>query len=169
MAHAFLPLASGPHFRAGRFRSPQPDQIPEEPVRIDQPNPSQGPYPRSRWTGFDFQDIDKTIVCLNLSGPSPPTCGQRDTMTCPPHEPFFRAIPRNTLRLKSVFIRGAPENIQEATAQLFHRAPLLESLVIEANSEPPPMTLSYIPTTLFSRDLSSLCELHLQPICTELP
>ena len=59
-------------------------------------------------------------------------------MTCPPHDPFFRAIPRNTLRLKSVVIYGAPENIQEATPKLFHRAPLLESLVIEANSEPPP-------------------------------
>jgi len=45
VAHAFLPL--GPRSRARCFRSPQPDQIPKEPVRTNQPNPSRGPYPHS--------------------------------------------------------------------------------------------------------------------------
>ena len=43
--HAFLSLGS--RSRARRFRSPQPDPIPEEPVRTNQQNPSRDPHPHS--------------------------------------------------------------------------------------------------------------------------
>jgi len=43
VTHAFLPL--DPCSRAGCFRGPQPDQIPEERVRTNQPGPSRGSHP----------------------------------------------------------------------------------------------------------------------------
>ena len=121
------------------------------------------------WTYFDCEDINKTLVYLNRSGSSPISVQLKRNKDLPPHDPFFQVIPHTITRLKSVTIRGTPENIQKSTAQLFHPAPLLESLTIEAKGECSPQRGPVIPTTLFGGDLSSLRELRLQCICTELP
>jgi len=121
------------------------------------------------WTNFDCEDIDKTLIYLNRSGRSPINVQLERYDDLSPHDPFFQVVPHTTIRLKSVAIRGTPENVQKATVQLFHPAPLLESLTIEAKCENSPQRCPVIPTTLFNGDLSSLRELHLQSICTELP
>jgi len=86
-----------------------------------------------------------------------------------PHHLFFQVISPTITRLRSVVIRGTPGNIQKATAQLLHPAPPLESLTIEAKCENSPQRCPTIPTKLFGGDLSSVRELHLQCIWTELP
>ena len=86
------------------------------------------------------------------------------------YDPFLQIVPPITARLKSVTIRGTPENLREITAQLSHPTPLLESLAIEAKCECSPQCLGHAITTgLFGGDLSSLRKLHLRCIRTELP
>ena len=87
-----------------------------------------------------------------------------------PNDPFFQIIPHAIPRLKSLAIRGSPEDLAEGTAQLSHPAPLLESLTIEMKSERLVLQWGHpIATTLFNGDLSSLRELCLDNIRTELP
>ena len=86
-----------------------------------------------------------------------------------PHDPFLQVIPQATARLKSIKILGTPENLEDITAQLSHPAPLLKSLAIEVDWECSPDDSPEITTTLFGGDLSSLRELRLKCIRTELP
>ena len=89
--------------------------------------------------------------------------------TLSPYDPFLQVVPHITGRLKSVTINGIPENIQEITSQLSPPAPLLESLTIGVDCECSPQRGPVIPATLFDGDLSSLRELGLRCIRTELP
>jgi len=66
-------------------------------------------------------------------------------------------------------IHGYPENIQDVTAQLSHPAPLLESLRIEVDGIHYPEDGPVIATALFNGDLSSLHDLYLRDVPTELP
>ena len=86
-----------------------------------------------------------------------------------PHDPFLQVVPHAIARLKSIDIQGTPENLQDITAQLSHPAPLLESLAVEIDWESSPHDGPAIPATLFDGDLSSLRELRLKCIRTELP
>ena len=45
VAYALFPL--DPYSRTGRFRGPRADQIPEEPIRTNQPDSSRGPHSHS--------------------------------------------------------------------------------------------------------------------------
>jgi len=86
-----------------------------------------------------------------------------------PRRPLLPGHPSRHHSTQPVAIRGTPGNIQEATTQLFHPVPLLESLVIEAKSENPSWRCRAISTTPFCEDLSSLRELRLRSICTKIP
>ena len=121
------------------------------------------------WSNLDCDDIDKTLVYLNRSGSSPINVQLKGHGDLSPRDPFFQVIPQTIARLKSVAIYGSSGNVQMATAQLSLPAPLLESLTIEAKCECSPQRGPVIPDTLFDGDLSSLRELCLQCICTELP
>jgi len=121
------------------------------------------------WTDLDCTDIDKTLVYINRSRSSPiNVClGSYDALS--PYDPFLQVIPHIIGRLKSLAIYGAADNVQEITMQLSPPAPLLESLTIDLDSDCSPQRGPAIPATLFNGDLSSLRELCLRRIRTELP
>ena len=115
----------------------------------------------SLWTDFYCEDMDKTHMSLDCSGSSP-----IDAWLKRYHDPPLHAIDR----LKSVVIHGHQYNIRAVTAQLSYPAPLLESLRIEGHGElHVDNGQNVISTTLFGGDLSSLRDLYLQGIRTELP
>jgi hypothetical protein len=80
-----------------------------------------------------------------------------------PHDPFLQIAPHVIGRLKSLVIEG---NTHPITTHLSHPAPLLEYLSIRNTYGFNPLMLK---TTPFNGDLSSLRELYLQSVCTELP
>ena len=121
------------------------------------------------WTDLDCADIDKTLVYLDRSRSSPINVQLDRYEELSPYDPFLQVIPHVIARLKSVVIRGVPENSQEIIAQLSSPAPHLEILDIEVNCECSPQHGPVITTTLFNGDLSSLRELRLDCIRTELP
>ena len=123
----------------------------------------------SLWTDFYCEDMDKTHVSLDCSGPSPVNAWLERYQGTPPHDPPLHVIPHAIAQLKSMVIHGYPENIQEVTTQLSHPAPLLESLRIEVNGWPLMGDGPLIATTLFNGDFPSLHDLYLQGVRTELP
>jgi len=115
------------------------------------------------WT--DFYDIDKTHANFDCSKPAPVSAWLgRNQVPFPHDRPLQVAI----AQLKSVVIHGTRASLQETTAQLSHPAPLLESLRIEVYGGCSPENGPVIPINLFNGDLSSLRELRLQGIRTEL-
>ena len=121
------------------------------------------------WTDLDCTNIDKTLVYLDRSRSSPINVQLDKYQALSPYDPFLQVIPHVIPRLKSVTIYGVPENLQEITAQLYAPAPLLETLTIYIDCECPPQHGPAITTPLFNGDLSSLRELRLQCVSTELP
>ena len=121
------------------------------------------------WTDIDCTNIDKTLVYLDRSRSSPLNLQLEKYQTLSPYDPFLQVIPHVIPRLKSVTIYGVPENLQEIIAQLSPPAPLLEALTIDIDCECPPQDGPAITTPLFNGDLSSLRELRLQCVSTELP
>ena len=121
------------------------------------------------WTDFDCEDTDKTLVYLDRSGSSPVNLQLERYENLSPYDPFLQVIPHIITRLKSVTIHGIPESIQDVVPQLSPLAPLLESLTIVAKYEYPQQHGPSITTKFFGGDLSSLRELHLRCIPTELP
>ena len=85
----------------------------------------------------------------------------------PPYDPFFQVIPHAIGRLKSLSIRG--DRLQDITAHLSHPAPLLEYMSIHGGSDYMPRHNPVLTPTLFNGDLSSLHELYLEYVRTELP
>ena len=123
----------------------------------------------SLWTDFYCGDMDKTHVSLDCSGSSPVNTWLERYQGPPPHDPPLQVIPHAIARLKSVVIHGRPENILAVTAQLSHPAPLLESLRIEVDGWHDQYHGPAIATTLFNGDFSSLHDLCLHGVWTELP
>jgi len=121
------------------------------------------------WTDLDCTDIDKTLVYLDRSRSSPINVRFEKYDALSPYDPFIQVVPHIIGRLKSITIYGVPENLQEIAAQLSSPAPLLESLAIDVASECSPQHGPVMTTTLFNGDLSSLRELRLRGIRTELP
>ena len=121
------------------------------------------------WTDLDCANVDKTLVYTDRSRSSPINMQLERYEELSPHDPFLQVIPRIITRLKSVVIRGSPESIHEIAAQLSPPAPLLGTLVIDIDCECSPQDGPVITTTLFNGDLSSLRELQLLCVCTELP
>ena len=83
-----------------------------------------------------------------------------------PSDPFFQIIPLALGRLKSLYIQGTKDNLQDITAHLHHLPPFLEELSVFGGYYLPIPLLS---PTLFNGDLSSLRGLHLNSISTGLP
>ena len=113
--------------------------------------------------------MDKTRVYLERSKSSAinvSLCREDGLTLC---DPFLQVIPHITRRLKSLFVEGAPCNLEDITARLSLPAPLLQDVSIDARcgigSEDNPI----LPSTLFNGDLSSLRKLCLQSVRTELP
>ena len=121
------------------------------------------------WTDLDCAYIDKTLAYLDRSRSSPINVRLERYEGLSPYDPFLQVIPHVIPRLKSVTIYGAPENLQEITTQLSPPAPLLETLTIYVDRECSPQRGPVLTTTLFDGDLSSLRELCLQSVRTELP
>ena len=123
----------------------------------------------SLWTNFDCTNADKTRVYLERSKSSPINLWLCRDNVLPPDDPFLQVVPHAVGRLKSLSLAGNLGNLQDFTAHLSRHAPLLERLNIDAGSLLGPPHHPPLPTGLFQGDLSSLRELHLQSIRTELP
>jgi len=123
----------------------------------------------SLWTDFYRQDADKTRVYLERSKSSPIKLriDRKDKLL--PHNPLFQIIPLTSGRLKSLHIDGSPKNIPGITAHLTHPAPFLEDLSIDGGCELRPRDNPVLTTSLFNGDLSSVRELCLRSVRTELP
>ena len=81
-------------------------------------------------------------------------------------DPLLEIAPH--IRLKNLTINTTPGYLEDVTKYFAHPASLLETLAIGGSLiypelNPPPTT------TLFDSDLSSLCELRLHSVHTELP
>ena len=123
----------------------------------------------SLWTDLRCNDLEKTLVYLQRSGSSAPVnvslSGYWDICS---GDPFFQVIPRVTGRLKSLSIDVMPDCIDDIAASLSSPEPLLEKLEItidtgEMEDEPPELP------SLFADDLSSLHDLILRHVHTDLP
>ena len=121
------------------------------------------------WTDFDCEDTDKTLVYLERSESSPIDLRLKRVESLSPHDPFLQVVPRAATRLRSLDILGTPENLQDITAQLSHPTPLFTSLAIGVDRECSLHDGPTIPTTLFDGNLSSVRELRLTWIRTDLP
>jgi hypothetical protein len=121
------------------------------------------------WTDFDCIDEDKTRVYLERSKSSPIRLQLARDGGLTPSDPFFEIIPHAIGRLKSLYIEGTPEYLKDIIAQLSHPAPLLETLLIHGGCESQPRRSPALTPTLFNRDISSLRELCLVSVLTELP
>lgn len=118
------------------------------------------------WSDVYRGDVDKTHVNIDCSGSAPVNAWLTKY-----RRPLGRlqVIPHAVAQLKSVVVHGTAENLQEITVQLSHPAPLLGSLRIEVDSGCSPEDGPAIAATLFNGDLSSLRELCLRGIRTQLP
>ena len=111
----------------------------------------------SLWTNLDCVDPEQTRVYLERSKSSP--------INLSLDSDFFEAelIPSAAGRLKSLDIDVMPEELEFIGTHLSHPSPLLEVLSIRSYDDP------VLPASLFNGNLSSLHELCLRSIRTELP
>ena len=122
----------------------------------------------SLWTNLDCEDEEKACVYLKRSKTSPINLSLYRADRLFPHDPFFDIIPQASDRLVSLIIEGAPENIQDITSRLCRPSPLLEELTI-ASMKKRGLRNPVIAPVLLNGDLSSLRELSLESVRTELP
>jgi hypothetical protein len=122
----------------------------------------------SLWTDFDCVGEARTRVYLERSKSLPINLSLRTQDSLPPRHPFFEIIPRAVGRLKSLSIQTTPENLEDITLHLSRPAPLLEKLSIRGGDHRQLLKPVFTPT-IFNGDLSSLCELKLESVRTELP
>ena len=123
----------------------------------------------SLWTNIDCDNVKKAEVYLKRSKSSPVDMALIRSESPLPYDPFFRIIPLDIGRLESIYIEGTRENLEEITAHLTRPAPLLEELFIYGGTHGAPNLNSILSPTLFNKDLSSLCQLSLESVRTELP
>ena len=125
------------------------------------------------WTHLDLDDTnrtneDKARVYLERSKSSPISLSLYRENPMFPSDPFFRIIPHAVGRIRFLSIDGVPENLQDITAHLTSPTPLLEHFSITGDclhlSRHPVLT-----SALFNGDLSSLRDLSLDYVRTELP
>ena len=116
----------------------------------------------SLWTDLDDVDLDKTRVYLERSKSSPISLSL-DSGNDSLSDPFFEFIPGAAGRLKSLDIDVELEDMQLITTYLSRPTPLLESLRMRGGRNP------VLQSSLFNGDLSSLHELYLTHVHTELP
>ena len=123
----------------------------------------------SLWTKFDCRSVDKTHTYLERSKSSPINLSLNRDRDLSPNDPFLQIIPHVIGRLKYLSVKGKPENLQDVTAHLSRPAPLLEYLSVHGGCEYAPQRSPMLTSPLFDEDLSSLRELRLTSVRTELP
>jgi len=123
----------------------------------------------SLWSNFYCADEDKTRIYLERSKSSPINLQINRKNGLFLHDPLLQIIPLATGRLKSLHITGSSVTLPNITARLTHPAPLLEDLLIDGDCEFSPESNPILTTSLFNGDLSSLRNLWLQSVRTELP
>ena len=123
----------------------------------------------SLWTNFDCEDLDKTLVYLERSKSSPINLSLYKSEVLSPRDSLFWIIPHTIGRLKSLSIQGTPWNLDIIAGHLSHPAPLLEDMSMNGNCELEWGGNPEIPSTIFGGDLSSLRNLCLEYVHTELP
>ena len=114
------------------------------------------------WTNLDCKNVDKTRIYFERSKSTP-----IDLSIYCDSVGFFNAplelIVGATGRLKSLETEVAPLDLQRISLRLSHPTPLLEALSIGSHGH------AVLPSSLFNGDLSSLRELRLSHVHTELP
>lgn len=121
----------------------------------------------SLWTYFVCKDPNKARVYLERFKSSPIHVFLRKPKGLPSKDPFFELVSDAIGRLGSLAIDVLPEDFRDITDHLSRSTPQLGCLEILIN--PQFWALSRIPPLLFGGDLSSLRDLHLCSIRTELP
>jgi len=111
----------------------------------------------------------KTLIYLERSKSSPINLSLYRDYPLPRDDPFFRIDSNAIRRLKSLFLQGTPWNLEGITARLCHPAPLLEIMWIDGSCESEGEDHPALASVMFREDLSSLRELHLDHVDTELP
>jgi hypothetical protein len=123
----------------------------------------------SLWTDLDCEDGDQARAYLERSRSLPVNLSLDTKDRVSPHHPFSETIPHAIGRLRSLSIEGTPENLQDITAHLSHPAPLLEKLSICGGYNLGRHLNPALTPALFDGDLSSLRELCLESVRTQLP
>ena len=123
----------------------------------------------SLWTDLDCVDTEKTRVYLNRSKSSSIHLSLNRDEGPFLDDPFFELAPDVIGRLESLTVEVAPEHFQNITDRLSRPAPLLRKLEIDIDYTFEPQHNPVLGPALFDGDLSSLRELHLYGVCTELP
>jgi hypothetical protein len=120
----------------------------------------------SLWTNFDCASAEKTRVYLERSKSSPISLELQRILH--PQDPFFEIAPHAVGRLKHLFLYTSPGYLEEITDHLSRPAPILKTLRILGSSSNP-FSTSVLSPTLFNGDLSSLRNLQLFSVRTQLP
>ena len=103
----------------------------------------------------------------NVQNLPPSACVYEEWTAWPPT--ISPDYPLRHTRLKSLFVRATPRDLQDITTRLFHPAPLLNPPSIDGGYKSEPKHRAVLTTTLFDGDPSSLRALHLQSVRTGLP
>jgi hypothetical protein len=123
----------------------------------------------SLWINLDCEDEDKTRVYLERSKSLPINLSLHANGPLSSYHPFFKIVPHAIGRLKSLDIDlGMVDFPQDIADPLSRSAPLLEELSIRGAYDYAPNRNPVLPPTLFNGDLSSLRELKLGSVHTEL-
>jgi hypothetical protein len=123
----------------------------------------------SLWTNLDCKSGGKTRIYLERSKFLPVSLSLDAGGRLSSNHPFLKIIPHVIGRLGSLTVEGTPKNLQYITDRLSRPAPLLERLFIHGDYDYGPSRNPVLPPTLFNGDLSSLRELKLESVRTELP
>ena len=119
----------------------------------------------SLWTDLDCKDTDKTRVYLERSKSLPVSMWLTSDEDVHPCDPFFQIV---TGRLGSLSVHVAQRYLPHVTAHLSRPAPLLQKLLINAPRAVNLQNTPVLTPALFGGDLSSLRDLRLSRVRTEL-
>ncbi|KAF9650943.1 hypothetical protein BDM02DRAFT_3111242 [Thelephora ganbajun] len=122
----------------------------------------------SLWTDFHCMDADKTRVYLERSKSCPINLWLERKHGLFPNDLFLEIAPHTIGRLKRLSVSTTPDHLEDITKHLTHPAPVLEALTIDGSSNDFEINSAFTPA-LFGGDLSSLRELHLHSVRTQLP
>ena len=123
----------------------------------------------SLWGDFYCRDEDKTRVYLERSKSSPINVTLIRSHDLSPNDPLLQIVPHAIGRLKSLYVGTTPGSFPDIISRLSLPAPLLEDLTIDGGYVYSPQWNPVLTPALFNGDLSSLRELHLLSVRTELP
>ena len=122
----------------------------------------------SLWTNFHLVNAEKTRCYLERSKSAPISVSLERPQGLLHNDPFLEVVPGATSRLKRLYMRTTSGHLQAITQHLVDPAPLLETLKIHGSCVDP--HISSVPAPhLFNGNLSSLRELSLRSVRTQLP